>query len=81
MPAGVPVVAFAALANLDCRFNLQTRWFAAPPDRGVYEIWISLMRIVFIRGMVVNRVTKHIRDESAEIITLNIFRKRFCAAC
>src|SRR5439155_9322254 len=39
----------------------------------VNKVWISLVRIVFVRRMIVKRVAKHIRDKSAEVVALNVF--------
>src|SRR5229473_4340066 len=41
---------------------------------------MSLVGIVLVRRMVVECVTKHIVDEVAEIIPLNVFRQWLCAA-
>ena len=74
------VVTFLALANLDRGFDLQANRLPAFLRGRIDQIRISLVGIVFVRRMIVERVAQNIGDESAEIIPLNVFRERLCAA-
>src|SRR2546426_9991745 len=73
MPAGMSVVTFPALANLDRGFDLQPDRPAAFLRGRIDQVGISLVGIVFEWRMIVERVAQHIGDESTEIVTLNVF--------
>ena len=58
MPAGMTIMAFAALANLNSGFHFQTSRLAAFLCQRIDKVGIGLIGIVFVRRMIIQSVER-----------------------
>src|ERR1035437_587431 len=80
MPAGVSVVAFPTLADLNGGLDLQTSRLALLDNLGIDQVWVCLVGIVVERRILVNRVAEDVGDQPPEVVPLNVSRQRLPAA-
>ena len=74
VPPGMPVMALASFSGSNCGFDFKTDFL--PPRGHMNQIRVSLMMIVLERRESGERIAQDIRNNSAEIISLNICRQR-----
>src|ERR1035437_540526 len=80
MPAGVSVVAFPTLTDLNGGLDLQTSRLALLDNLGIDQFWACLGGIVFERRILVNRVGEDVGAQTPEVVALNVFRQPLPAA-